>query len=164
MVTGQLNLIDAYTRSIDFTDPKSGKTYALKANDELATVVMRPRGWHLNERHLVDADGTPVPGALVDFGLYFFHNAQRLLDLGKGPYFYLPKTESHLEARLWNDVFVFAQDYVGIPQGTVRATVLIETITAAYEMEEILVRTPRTRLRVERGSLGLPLLHRQELP
>src|SRR6478752_2516246 len=122
----------------DFEDPKSGKSYALKANDELATVVMRPRGWHLNERHLVDADGTPVPGALVDFGLYFFHNAQRLLDLGKGPYFYLPKTESHLEARLWNDVFVFAQDYVGIPQGTVRATVLIETITAAYEMEEIL--------------------------
>jgi malate synthase len=99
---------------------------------------MRPRGWHLNERHLVDADGTQVPGALVDFGLYFFHNAQRLLDLGKGPYFYLPKTESHLEARLWNDVFVFAQEYCGIPQGTIRATVLIETITAAYEMEEIL--------------------------
>ena len=98
---------------------------------------MRPRGWHLNERHL-QLDGTPVPGALVDFGLYFFHNAQRLIDLGKGPYFYLPKTESHLEARLWNDIFVFAQDYVGIPQGTVRATVLIETITAAYEMEEIL--------------------------
>jgi malate synthase len=99
---------------------------------------MRPRGWHLDERHLVDAGGTPVPGALVDFGLYFFHNAQRLLDLGKGPYFYLPKTESHLEARLWNEVFVFAQEYCGIPQGTVRATVLIETITAAYEMEEIL--------------------------
>jgi malate synthase len=137
VVLGQLNLIDAYTRNIDFTDPRSGKSYALKAAEELATVVMRPRGWHLNERHL-QLDGTPVPGALVDFGLYFFHNAQRLLDLGKGPYFYLPKTESHLEARLWNDVFVFAQDYVGIPQGTVRATLLIETITAAYEMEEIL--------------------------
>ncbi|MEU1054421.1 malate synthase A [Streptomyces sp. NPDC005876] len=137
VVLGQLNLIDAYTRNIDFTDPRSGKSYALKADGELATVVMRPRGWHLNERHL-RLDGTPVPGALVDFGLYFFHNAQRLLDLGKGPYFYLPKTESHLEARLWNDIFVFAQDYVGIPQGTVRATVLIETITAAYEMEEIL--------------------------
>ncbi|OSZ57325.1 malate synthase A, partial [Streptomyces pharetrae CZA14] len=135
---GQLNLIDAYTRNIDFTDERTGKSYALRPNEELATVVMRPRGWHLTERHLVDADGRPVPGALVDFGLYFFHNAQRLLDLGKGPYFYLPKTESHLEARLWNDVFVFAQDYVGIPQGTVRATVLIETITAAYEMEEIL--------------------------
>ncbi|WP_435612261.1 malate synthase A [Streptomyces sp. bgisy159] len=137
VVLGQLNLIDAYTRSIDFTDPGSGKTYALRPDDELATVVMRPRGWHLNERHL-QVDGQQVPGALVDFGLYFFHNARRLLDLGKGPYFYLPKTESHLEARLWNDVFVFAQDHVGIPQGTVRATVLIETITAAYEMEEIL--------------------------
>ncbi|GGT50328.1 malate synthase [Streptomyces atratus] len=137
VILGQLNLIDAYTRNIDFTDPKSGKLYALKPAGELATVVTRPRGWHLNERHL-QLDGTPVPGALVDFGLYFFHNAQRLIDLGKGPYFYLPKTESHLEARLWNDIFVFAQDYVGIPQGTVRATVLIETITAAYEMEEIL--------------------------
>ncbi|MEU1696001.1 malate synthase A [Streptomyces hirsutus] len=138
VVLGQLNLINAYTRTIDFTDPVSGKSYALRPDGELATVVTRPRGWHLDERHLTDADGTRVPGALVDFGLYFFHNAQRLLDLGKGPYFYLPKTESHLEARLWNDVFVFAQDYAGIPQGTVRATVLIETITAAYEMEEIL--------------------------
>ncbi|WP_405683420.1 malate synthase A [Streptomyces sp. NBC_00057] len=137
VILGQLNLIDAYERRIDFTDPKSGKSYALGPADKLATVVTRPRGWHLNERHL-QLDGTPVPGALVDFGLYFFHNAQRLIDLGKGPYFYLPKTESHLEARLWNDIFVFAQDYVGIPQGTVRATVLIETITAAYEMEEIL--------------------------
>ncbi|WP_370415691.1 malate synthase A [Streptomyces fradiae] len=137
VVLGQVNLIDAYTRNIDFTDPKSGKSYALKPAGELATVVMRPRGWHLEERHLT-VDGRPVPGALVDFGLYFFHNAQRLIDLGKGPYFYLPKTESHLEARLWNEIFVFAQDYVGIPQGTVRATVLIETITAAYEMEEIL--------------------------
>ncbi|WHM35790.1 malate synthase A [Streptomyces sp. BPTC-684] len=137
VVTGQLNLIDAYERRIDFTDPRSGKSYALKDAGELATVVMRPRGWHLEERHL-RFDGRPVPGALVDFGLYFFHNAKRLIELGKGPYFYLPKTESYLEARLWNDVFVFAQDYVGIPQGTVRATVLIETITAAYEMEEIL--------------------------
>ncbi|MET9513554.1 malate synthase A [Streptomyces sp. NPDC002994] len=137
VVLGQRNLIDAYERRIDFTDPKSGKTYALKPAEELATVVMRPRGWHLDERHL-QFDGRPVPGALVDFGLYFFHNAKRLIELGKGPYFYLPKTESHLEARLWNEIFVFAQDYVGIPQGTVRATVLIETITAAYEMEEIL--------------------------
>jgi len=137
VILGQVNLIDAYTRTIDFTDEGSGKSYALKDEAELATVVMRPRGWHLNERHL-QVDGEQVPGAFVDFGLYFFHNAQRLLDLGKGPYFYLPKTESHLEARLWNDVFVFAQDYVGVPQGSVRATVLIETITAAYEMEEIL--------------------------
>ncbi|MFF8678319.1 malate synthase A [Streptomyces sp. NPDC015237] len=137
VVGGQLNLTAAYHRAIDFTDERTGKSYALRPDAELATVVMRPRGWHLDERHL-QVDGRPVPGALVDFGLYFFHNAQRLLDLGKGPYFYLPKTESHLEARLWNEVFVFAQDYVGIPQGTVRATVLIETITAAYEMEEIL--------------------------
>ncbi|MEU6524032.1 malate synthase A [Streptomyces sp. NPDC046924] len=138
VVLGQLNLINAYTRTIDFTDAVSGKSYALHPAEELATVVMRPRGWHLDERHLSAPDGTRVPGALVDFGLYFFHNAQRLIDLGKGPYFYLPKTESHLEARLWNDVFVFAQDHLGIPRGTVRATVLIETITAAYEMEEIL--------------------------
>ncbi|MFJ3193178.1 malate synthase A [Streptomyces griseoviridis] len=137
VILGQVNLIDAYTRNIDFTDAGSGKSYALKDDAELATVVMRPRGWHLNERHLL-VDGEQVPGALVDFGLYFFHNARRLLDLGKGPYFYLPKTESYLEARLWNDVFVFAQEYVGVPQGSVRATVLIETITAAYEMEEIL--------------------------
>lgn len=138
VVLGQRNLIDAYHRNIDFTDPASGKSYALRPDAELATVVMRPRGWHLNERHLVDARGHQVPGALVDFGLYFFHNTRRLLELGKGPYFYLPKTESHLEARLWNEVFVFAQDHLGIPQGTVRATVLIETITAAYEMDEIL--------------------------
>ncbi|WP_228973559.1 malate synthase A [Streptomyces sp. DH12] len=137
VVLGQLNLIDAYERRIDFTDPRTGKSYALRPAEELATVVMRPRGWHLEERHL-HVDGRPVPGALVDFGLYFFHNARRLLDLGKGPYFYLPKTESHLEARLWNDVFVFAQDHLGIDRGTIRATVLIETITAAYEMEEIL--------------------------
>ncbi|MES4902882.1 MULTISPECIES: malate synthase A [unclassified Streptomyces] len=136
VVLGQLNLIDAYERRIDFTTPE-GKAYALRPAEELATVVARPRGWHLDERHLRAGDRA-VPGALVDFGLYFFHNARRLLDQGRGPYFYLPKTESHLEARLWNDIFVFAQDYVGIPQGTIRATVLIETITAAYEMEEIL--------------------------
>lgn len=138
VVLGQVNMADAFRRNIDFTDERTGKSYALRPDAELATVVMRPRGWHLDERHLVDADGTPVPGALVDFGLYFFHNAQRLLDLGKGPYFYLPKTESYLEARLWNEVFVLAQDLLGIPRGTIRATVLIETITAAYEMEEIL--------------------------
>ncbi|MFG2497848.1 malate synthase A [Streptomyces sp. NPDC048441] len=137
VILGQLNLTDAYERRVDFTDDRTGKSYALKDADELATVVMRPRGWHLDERHL-QFEGRPVPGALVDFGLYFFHNAKRLIELGKGPYFYLPKTESYLEARLWNDIFVFAQDYVGVPQGTVRATVLIETITAAYEMEEIL--------------------------
>ncbi|WP_030900722.1 malate synthase A [Streptomyces sp. NRRL F-5126] len=138
VVTGQLNLIDAYERRIDFTDESSGKSYALRDASELATVVVRPRGWHLAERHLRAADGREVPGALVDFGLYFFHNARRLLERGSGPYFYLPKTESYLEARLWNDIFVLAQDELSIPQGTIRATVLIETITAAYEMEEIL--------------------------
>ncbi|KAF4408783.1 malate synthase A [Streptomyces lycii] len=137
VVRGQLNLTDAFERRIDFTDDR-GKSYALRPAGELATVVTRPRGWHLDERHLRDADGRAVPGALVDFGLYFFHNARRLVGLGKGPYFYLPKTESHLEARLWNEVFTFAQEYTGLPHGTVRATVLIETITAAYEMEEIL--------------------------
>ncbi|MEO3974499.1 malate synthase A [Streptomyces sp. CAU 1734] len=138
VVLGQLNLMDAYERRIDFTDERTGKRYALRPAAELATAVVRPRGWHLTERHLRAADGSRIPGALVDFGLYFFHNARRLLDLGKGPYFYLPKTESHLEARLWNDIFVFAQDRLGIPRGTIRATVLIETITAAYEMDEIL--------------------------
>ncbi|EGG44582.1 MULTISPECIES: malate synthase A [Streptomyces] len=139
VVLGQLNLIDAHRRTIDFTDERTGKSYALRPDAELATAVVRPRGWHLDERRLRDReDGSPVPGALVDFGLYFFHNARRLLESGRGPYFYLPKTESHLEARLWNDVFVFAQERLGIPHGTVRATVLIETITAAFEMEEIL--------------------------
>ncbi|KRV51312.1 malate synthase [Wenjunlia vitaminophila] len=136
VVLGQLNLMDAFARRIDFTAP-GGKSYALRPDEELATVVVRPRGWHLDERHLT-VEGRAVPGALVDFGLYFFHNAKRLLDRGLGPYFYLAKTESHLEARLWNDVFCFAQDALGVPQGSVRATVLIETITAAFEMDEIL--------------------------
>ncbi|MFF4649180.1 malate synthase A [Streptomyces sp. NPDC001380] len=141
LVSGQLNLIDAFERRIDFTAP-GGKAYALRPDAELATVVVRPRGWHLDERHLL-VDGEPVAGALADFGLYFFHNAARLTargpaDPNSGPYFYLPKTEGHLEARLWNDVFVHAQDALGIPRGTVRATVLIETVTAAFEMDEIL--------------------------
>lgn len=137
VIGGQANLIDAFERRIDFTDGRSGKSYALKPAGELATVVVRPRGWHLDERHL-QVDGRAVPGALVDFGLFFFHNAKRLAESGLGPFFYLPKTESYLEARLWNEVFTYAQEAVGIPHGTVRATVLIETITAAYEMEEIL--------------------------
>ena len=134
LVSGQVNLIDALERRIDFATPE-GKRYALA--EQVAVPVVRPRGWHLDERHL-EVDGAPMVGALMDFGLYFFHNARRLLGKGSGPYFYLPKMESHLEARLWNDVFVFAQDALGIPQGSVRATVLIETIFAAFEMEEIL--------------------------
>ncbi|MFF7250817.1 malate synthase A [Embleya sp. NPDC008237] len=136
VVAHQLNLIDAYERRIDFSTAE-GKTYRLRPDDELATVVMRPRGWHLDERHVL-VDGAPAAGALVDFGLYFFHNAARLLDRGLGPYFYLPKIESHLEARLWNDVFRHAQELLDIPHGTIRATVLIETVTAAFEMDEIL--------------------------
>jgi malate synthase len=134
MVDGQLNLRDAIDRTIDFTSPE-GKSYALA--DDVATIVVRPRGWHLPEKHLL-VDGERTSGSLTDFGLYFFHCAQKQLDHGLGPYFYLPKMESHLEARLWNDVFEHAQDALGIPVGTVRATVLIETYPAAFEMEEIL--------------------------
>jgi malate synthase len=136
VVAGQVNLMDAVRGTIAFSSPE-GKSYALAADVEHAVIVMRPRGWHLPERHL-SIDGKPAVGALVDFGLYFFHNAKALLDKGSGPYFYLPKLESHLEARLWNDVFTRAEAELGIPHGTVRATVLIETIPAAFEMEEIL--------------------------
>ncbi|MER5386956.1 malate synthase A [Streptomyces sp. NPDC002688] len=136
LVVGQIALLDAIKRRIDFTT-EDGKEYRLADRDRLATIVVRPRGWHLTEEHL-EFDGEPVPAALVDFGLYFFHCAQRQIDAGHGPYFYLPKLENRYEARLWNDVFVTAQDLLGIPRGTVRATVLIETITAAFEMEEIL--------------------------
>jgi malate synthase len=136
VIKGQLNLTDALERRIDFTT-EEGKEYKLKPAGELPTIVVRPRGWHLPEKHML-IDGGPVAGGIVDFGLFFFHNARRLLAQGKGPYFYLPKIENHLEARLWNDIFIIAQDLLGIPQGTIRATVLIETITAAFEMEEIL--------------------------
>ncbi|HET8772234.1 MAG TPA: malate synthase A [Thermoanaerobaculia bacterium] len=132
-IQGQLNLIDAVRRTIAFES--GGKQY--KLNDRTATLLVRPRGWHLDEEH-VTVDGVPVSASLFDFGLYFFHNAKELLARGTGPYFYLPKMESHLEARLWNDVFVLAQQFLGIPVGTIRATVLIETILAAFEMHEIL--------------------------
>jgi malate synthase len=133
---GQVNLHDAVRRTISLTTAE-GKDYRLPADGELAVIVPRPRGWHLDERHL-QVDGRPVVGALVDFGLYMFHNAAELTSRGSGPYFYLPKTESHLEARLWHDVFTAAEESLGLPVGTVRATVLIETVTAAVEMEEIL--------------------------
>ncbi|MFX4292414.1 malate synthase A [Streptomyces bohaiensis] len=136
VVGGVISIGDAFRRRIDCTDER-GKSYALRPDEELAVVVMRPRGWHLDDSHVI-VDGAAVPAGLVDFGLYFFHNAALLAEQGRGPYFYLPKLESHLEARLWNDVFVFAQRHLGIPHGTIRATVLIETITAAFEMEEIL--------------------------
>ena len=131
---GQINLRDANARAIVFHQ-EDGRVYRL--NDTIATLMVRPRGWHLNEKHLL-VDGAEVSGSLFDFGLYFFHNAQRRLANGSGTYFYLPKLESHLEARLWNDVFVLAQNELGVPQGTIKATVLIETILAAFEMDEIL--------------------------
>jgi malate synthase len=134
MFGGQRNLRDAIDGTIDFTSP-DGKEYSL--NDETATLLARARGWHLPEHHIL-VDGRPASGALVDFALYMTTSAQKLIDKGSGPYFYLPKLESHLEARLWNDAFVLAQDRLGIPQGTIKATVLIETIPAAFEMEEIL--------------------------
>jgi malate synthase len=136
MITGQLNLKDALDRTIDFTSAE-GKDYALRPDDELATIVVRPRGWHLDEKHIL-VGGERASGSLVDFALYMAASAQRQLDKGKGPYFYLAKNEIHLEARLWNEAFVIAQDFLGIPRGTIRATVLIETIPAAFEMEEIL--------------------------
>jgi malate synthase len=136
VVEGQVNLHDAVRRTIAFTSPE-GKGYALADADHLPVILPRPRGWHLDEQHL-SIDGHPLVGGLVDFGLYFFHNAAEQLARGSGPYFYLPKMESHLEARLWNDVFCWSQHELGVPQGSVRATVLIETITAAFEMEEIL--------------------------
>jgi len=133
-IEGQRNLYDAVRRTIAYTSPE-GKEY--KLGPKPAVLFVRPRGWHLNEKHFL-VDGVPISGSLFDFGLFFFHNAKAQIERGTGPYFYLPKLEKHEEARLWNDVFVFAQEYCGIPKGTIRATVLIETITAAFEMDEIL--------------------------
>jgi malate synthase len=133
-IQGQINLRDAIRRQIDYVSPE-GKSYRLE--EKTATLFVRPRGWHLPEKH-VSIDGTPVSGGIFDFALYFFHNAKELVARGSGPYFYLPKLESHLEARLWNDIFVMAQDELGVPRGTIKATVLIETILAAFEMDEIL--------------------------
>ncbi|MCX2742390.1 malate synthase A [Mangrovivirga sp. M17] len=133
-INGQINLYDANRRQVDFT-ADSGKEYKLK--EDPAVLKVRPRGWHLTEKH-IKIDGEEVSASLFDFGIYFFHNAKELLSRGSGPYFYLPKLESHLEAKLWNDVFVMAQNYLEIPQGSIKATVLIETISAAFEMEEII--------------------------
>ncbi len=133
-VDGQSNLIDAVAGTISFESPE-GKSYRL--NEKIATLMVRPRGWHLLEKH-VTLDGRPVSGSLWDFALFFFHNAKKLVAKGTGPYFYIPKLESHLEARLWNDVFVMAQEQCGVPKGTIRATVLIETILASFQMDEIL--------------------------
>lgn len=133
-IQGHINLRDAIRKTISFTN-ENGKKYQL--NEKTATLLVRPRGWHLEEKN-IEIDNEPASGSLTDFGLYFFHNAKQLIENGSGPYFYLPKMESHLEARLWNDVFVFAQDYLNIPQGTIKATCLIETITATFELHEFL--------------------------
>jgi malate synthase len=135
MLESQFNLREAINRTIVFDDPITGRHYELNA--EVAVLIARPRGWHLPEKHMI-VDGKEVPASIFDFALYFFHNAKTLIEMGSGPYFYLPKLESHLEARLWNDIFVAAQDELGIPQGTIKATVLIETILATFEMDEIL--------------------------
>lgn len=134
-IEGQINLKDLWLERIDFTDPVSGKHYSV--GDKRAVLFIRPRGWHLIERHM-RVDGEPVAGALFDFGLYVFHNAKPMLEQGTAPYFYLPKLETHLEARLWNDVFIHAQQKLGLAAGTFRATVLIETLPAAFQMDEIL--------------------------
>ena len=140
VIGGQLSLRDAIRGELSFTSP-DGKEYRVTA-ERTPTIVMRPRGWHLGEKHMDFTDRTgrtlPASGSLIDFGLYFFHNAQALIDAGRGPYFYLAKLESAEEARLWNDVFSFSEEYIGIPHGTIRATVLIETLPAAFEMDEIL--------------------------
>ena len=135
LIEGQINLRDAIRRTIAYSDPSTGKQY--KLNDKVAVLFVRARGWHLEEWH-VTVDSQPMSGSIFDFGLYLFHNAKELLARGSGPYFYLPKMESHLEARLWNDVFVRAEQLLGLPKGTIKATVLIETILASFEMDEIL--------------------------
>jgi malate synthase len=135
LLDGQINLRDAIRRTITYSDPATKKQY--KLNDKTAVLFVRARGWHLEEQH-VRVDGEPMSGSIFDFGLYFFHNAKELLARGSGPYFYLPKLESHLEARLWNDIFIRAQEKLGVPQGSIKGTVLIETILASFEMDEIL--------------------------
>jgi malate synthase len=135
MINGQVNLYDAIRKQVDFKQGE--KEYKLRTDRTLPTLIVRPRGWHLEEKHFT-VDGEPISGSLFDFGLYFFHNAKELVKRGTGPYFYLPKMESHLEARLWNDVFNLGQDYIAMPRGTIRGTVLIETILAAFEMDEII--------------------------
>jgi malate synthase len=135
LIDGHINLRDAVRRTITFTDPATKKAYQL--NPQIAVLLVRPRGWHLPEKHVL-VDGQMMSGSLFDFGLYFWHNAKELVTRGTGPYFYLPKLESHLEARLWNDVFLYSQDALGIKRGTIKATVLVETILATFEMDEIL--------------------------
>ncbi len=160
---GHVNLRDAVRRTITFESPSEKGIKSYKLNDSTATLLVRPRGWHLLEKHLL-VNGEPVSASLFDFALFFFHNAKEAVSRGTGPYFYLPKMESHLEARLWNDVFLRAQESIGLPAGTIRATVLIETILAAFEMDEILYElrqhsaglNPHARPRHRDHGQGLP--------
>lgn len=152
MTNGQVNLYDAVRKQVDFKQGE--KEYKLRTDRKLPTLIARSRGWHLEEKHL-KVDGEPISGSLFDFGLYFFHNAHELVKAGTGPYFYLPKMESHLEARLWNDVFNLAQDYIRMPRGTIRGTVLIETIVAAFEMEEVRVFLRSTDLRLTKSRSSM---------
>lgn len=182
MINGQVNLYDAIRKQVDFKQGE--KEYKLRTDRVLPTLIARARGWHLEEKHFT-VDGEPISGSLFDFGLYFFNNAEELVNRGTGPYYYLPKMESHLEARLWNDVFNLAQDYIGMRRGTIRGTVLIETIPAAFEMDEVSsqflrvcrthdrlaltttpdhLRTPRPLRRAELRSLGLHILRHQAFP
>ena len=154
LIEGQINLRDAVRRTITFDDPASGKHYQL--NPRTAVLLVRPRGWHLPEAHLL-VDGAPMSGSLFDFGLYFFHNAKELLARGSGPYFYLPKMESRHEAKLWNDVFLESQRQLGLKAGTIKATVLIETILAAFEMDEILHALKEHSIGTQLRPLGLHL-------
>ena len=135
MIGGQVNLYDAVRRTISLQ--QGSKSYKLRTDRPVPTLIVRPRGWHLDESHFL-VDGEPISGGIFDFGLYFFHNAKEAIAQGFGPYFYLPKMESHLEARLWNDIFKVSQDWIGIPRGTIRGTVLIETILGVFEMDEII--------------------------
>ena len=162
MVGGQLNLKDALDRTIDFTS-EEGKSYRLRPDDELATIVVRPRGWHLDEKHLL-VDGQRVSGSLFDFGLYFTHCALRQLDKGKGPYFYLAKMESHLEARLWNDAFLLAQDALGLPHGHDPGHGADRDHPGRVRDGGDPLRAARAQRRAERGPLGLPVQHHQEVP
>ena len=155
---GHCNLRDAIRRRIDYT---SRRRQGVRLNAKTAVLFVRPRGWHLPEKHVL-IDGEPISGGIFDFALYFFHNAKELLARGSGPYFYLPKLESHLEARLWNDIFVLAQDELGVPRGSIRATVLIETLLAAFEMDEILYELTRALGGAQLRALGLHLLVHQE--
>ena len=161
VIRGQVNLADAVRRTISYEDPATGKVYRLA--EHTATLIVRPRGWHLPEKH-VRINGETVSGALFDFALFLANNHEALAARGTGPYFYLPKLESHLEARLWNEVFVAAQDALGMARGTIKATVLIETILAAFEMDEILYELREHSRGSQLRPLGLHLQLHQEVP